>query len=408
MMMIRAINRPTWLAMALVWCLVCWAQPLGRVWAQDMSNIASANTRFGFNLFAELLGEKPSENVFISPSSVAFALAMTYNGAAGETRQAMAKALEVEGISLDELNAANAALMASLMEAEPGVELSIANSLWAKAGFEFKADFMTANRQFYSAEVTALDLLDPGASKTINGWVSKNTKGKIPRIVPDRLDPLTILLIINAIYFKGLWDDPFEEGFTKEHPFTLLDGAKKAVQLMTQSGDYPYFEGDGLQAISLPYKDKRVSMIIFLPDEDSSLSELCGKLNAETWETWVSRLSKRTGSIGLPRFRVEYEAGLNDALKALGMGVAFTDNADFGALCDDPARISEVKHKTFVEVNEEGTEAAAATVVGMVATAAPMQPPFRMVVDRPFFCAIRDNETGTVLFMGAIVEPGEA
>jgi len=390
------------------WVIVCVLMLSGAAWSQEVSSVVPANTRFGFNLFDELLGDKPSENVFISPSSVAFALAMTYNGAAGDTRQAMAEALEVEGVSLEELNAANAALMASLMEAEPGVELSIANSLWAKAGFEFKADFMAANREFYSAEVTALDLLDPGASKTINGWVSENTKGKIPRIVPDRLDPLTILLIINAIYFKGLWDDPFDEALTKEHPFTLVDGGKKPVQLMSQSGDYPYFEGDGLQAISLPYKDKRVSMIVFLPDEDSSLLELCGKLNAETWETWVSRLNRRTGSIGLPRFRIEYEAGLDSALTALGMGVAFTDNADFGALCDDPARISEVKHKTFVEVNEEGTEAAAATVVGIVATAAPMHPPFRMVVDRPFFCAIRDNETGTVLFMGAIVDPAEA
>jgi serine protease inhibitor len=398
-------NCPAWVRPASVWCLACVLMPLQAAWSQDVRGLVSANTRFGLNLFAELTGNEPSENAFISPSSVAFALSMAYNGAAGQTRDAMAKALELQGTSVEEVNRANAALMASLMEAEPGVELSIANSLWAKAGFEFKDEFMAANREFYSAEVTALDLLAPGASKTINDWVSENTKGKIPEIVPDRLDPLTILLIINAIYFKGLWDEPFDEALTKEQPFTLLDGSKKPVQLMSQGGDYPYFEGDGLQAISLPYKDKRVSMIVILPDEDSSLAELCRDLDAETWEAWVSRLSKRTGTIALPRFRVEYEAGLNDALTALGMGIAFTDRADFGNLCDDPARISEVKHKTFVEVNEEGTEAAAATVVGIVTTAAPIQRPFRMVVDRPFLCAIRDNETGTVLFMGAIVDP---
>lgn len=384
---------------------ICVLIPLQAACSQDVGGLVSANTRFGFKLFAELAGDQPSENAFISPSSVAFALTMAHNGTAGDTRQAMAAALEVEGISLDELNAANAALMASLMEAEPAVELSIANSLWAKAGYEFKDAFMAANREFFDAKVTALNFADPSASRTMNDWVSEQTKGKIPTIVPDRLDPLAILFIINAIYFKGLWDDPFDKAITKEQPFTLLDGSKKPVQLMSQSGDYPYFEGEGFQAISLPYKDQRVSMLIFLPKEDSSLAELCRNLNAATWESWVPQLRKQHGSISLPRFRAEYEASLNDALSALGMGIAFSDRADFSNLCDDAARISEVKHKTFVEVNEEGTEAAAATMVGIVATAAPMHPPFRMVVDRPFFCAIRDNETGTVLFMGVIVDP---
>ncbi len=399
------LNCPAWVGPAPVWCLACVLIPLQAAWSQDVSGLVSANTRFGLNLFAELTGNEPSENAFISPSSVAFALTMAYNGAAGDTAEAMAKALEVDGVSVDELNAANAALMASLLEAEPGVELSIANSLWARAGFEFRDEFMAANREFYQAKVTALDFADPNASKTINDWVSENTKGKIDRIVPDRIAAQTILFIINAIYFKGLWDEPFDEADTKEHPFTLLDGGKKPVQLMSQTGDYPYLDGDGFQAISLPYKEKRVSMLIFLPDEDSSLATFCGNLNAGTWESWVSRLSKQKGTISLPRFRVEYEAGLKDALTALGMGIAFTDRADFRNLCDDPALISEVKHKTFVEVNEEGTEAAAATSVEFALTAAPTGRPFRMVVDRPFFCAIRDNETGTVLFMGAIVAP---
>ncbi len=370
-------------------------------------DLVSANTGFGFELFHELLGEEPSENVFISPSSIAFALAMTYNGADGETRTAMAEVLGLGGMSLDRVNQANADLMASLQQAEPAVELSIANSLWAREGVEFLPDFLGTNEEFYGAKVTALDFANPEASKTINGWVSDETRGKIEEIVAEPIDADTILFLINATYFKGKWAEQFDEADTRDDTFTLLDGTQRTVPMMSQSGKFRYFEGDGLQAISLPYQEERVSMYIFLPDEDSSLAEFCAELDADTWEGWVSQLHKQEGSITMPRFKAEYEAELNEALKAVGMEVAFTAGADFGNMVEQWVFISEVRHKSFVEVNEEGTEAAAATSVE-ISKEAPTQQPFRMVVDRPFFCAIRDNETGTLLFMGAIVEPKQA
>jgi len=372
--------------------------------------LVAANTRFGLKLFAELLKEEPGKNVFVSPSSVAFALSMTYNGATGETQEAMAKALELQGLTLDEVNRANAALKGILQNPDPQVELSIANSLWARKGIEFKPTFIEANKRSYGARVTTLDFAAPGAADTINGWVSKETKGKIKEIVPEQIDAAAIMFLINAVYFKGRWTDPFEKASTMDRPFTLLDGSEKAVPMMSQSGEYPYLETEGFQAISLPYGQERVSMYVFLPSKGSSLKKLCQGLTAETWDEWMSKFVTKEGSIKLPRFRTECDFSLNDSLKALGMEVAFDhDRADFGAMCPTPPNvyIDEVKHKTFVEVNEEGTEAAAVTSVEMGVTAAPPseERPFEMVVDRPFLCAIRDNETGTVLFMGAIVEP---
>jgi serine protease inhibitor len=372
--------------------------------------LVAADTRFAFKLFAELLREEAGKNVFVSPSSIAFALGMTYNGAVGQTQEAMAKALELEGLTLDEVNQANAALKAILKNPDPQVELSIANSLWARQGIEFKPAFMEANLESYGAQVTTLDFAAPGAARTINDWVSEETRGKIKQIVPEPVDAAAILFLINAVYFKGTWTDPFDKARTLDHPFTLLDGSEKTVPMMSQSGEYPYLETEDFQAISLPYGQKRVSMYVLLPSKASSLKNLCQELTAENWDEWTHKLATREGTIKLPRFRTECDFTLNDALKALGMEVAFDPNqADFGAMCPTPpiVYINQVKHKTFVEVNEEGTEAAAATSIGMAGAAAPSEtrPPFEMIVDRPFFCAIRDRATGTVLFMGAIVAP---
>ena len=374
------------------------------------AELVSANSTFGLNLFHQLIAETPDENVFVSPSSVAIALAMTYNGAAGETSEAMAKALELGDLSPEDVNAANAALMQSLQAAEPEVILSIANSLWGREGIDFLPGFLSANREHYGAELTELDFTDPKAPDRINGWVKDQTRDKITRII-DRISDLAILYLINAIYFKGDWDEPFEESATEDRPFTLLHGGEKTVPMMWQHGDYRYLEADGIQAISLPYKGDRISMVVVLPAEGSSLADWCTALDADVWEGLVDGLSFKEGTIQLPRFTLEYEAQLNGALTALGMGVAFDENAaDFSKMSTAFPQIwiSKVIHKTFVEVNERGTEAAAVTAVEMEALAAPPQEePFQMVVDRPFFCAIRDELTGTLLFMGAIVDPGE-
>jgi len=370
--------------------------------------IASANATFGFKLFAKILESDPGKNVFASPASVAMALAMVFNGASGETQQAVAKTLEVEGMALEDLNRANAALKAALENADPKVQLFIANSLWARKGVRFTRGFMQRNKEFYAAEVSTLDFGDPEAVPTINAWVSKNTKDKIAKIVESPMDPQLILFLINAVYFKGTWTRPFDKEVTEERPFNLLNGTQKQCPMMQQAGMYNYLRGEKFQAVSLPYGQRRLSMYVFLPDKDSSLTEFCRNLTADTWEKWMAQFRRLEGGIVLPRFKVEYETLLNESLKALGMGIALDPSrADFGAMTREPAFISQVKHKTFVEVNEEGTEAAAVTAIGLAMAAPPTEPVerFDMVVDRPFFFAIRDNTTGTVLFMGAIVDP---
>ena len=370
------------------------------------SRLVSANTSFGFKLFAEVAKQDAGKNVFISPASVGLALAMTYNGAVGETKLAMERALEIQGMNHAELNKAYAQLRQALESADPKVELNIANSLWARKGVTFNPDFIQRDKQFYGAEVTALDFGDPGAPATINSWVSDKTKGKINQIV-DQIDAQSILFLINAIYFKGKWSIEFDKAKTKEDTFTTGAGQQKRVPTMHQSGKYNYYEAKNVQAVSLPYGDGRASMYIFLPT-GSSLDEFQKSLTAANWESWMKQFTQTDGSIAVPRFKVEYEIGLNDALKALGMGIAFDANrADFSGIVQGSERayISRVKHKTFAEVNEEGTEAAAVTSVEMRTTSARIQKTFQMVVDRPFFCAIRDNKTGTVLFVGSITDP---
>jgi serpin B len=382
------------------------ALPLAReALAEKQGEPATAYTKFGFKLFGKLIAEK-EQNVFISPASVAFALAMVYNGAAGETQQAMARTLEIQGLSLDALNQGNARLRQALGNPDPRIKLSLANSLWLQQGFAFTPGFLKCNEEFYGATLEVINFADPRSSAAINAWVAKATTGKITGIV-DKIEPP--LLLINAIYFKGLWAKPFDKALTKELPFTLLDGRQKRAPMMSQAGNYQYYRGKNFQAVSLPYGEKgRFSMKIFLPDQDSSLKEFLRELNAANWQRWLADFHKTPGSIVLPRFKLEYEASLTEPLKAMGMEVAFDINkANFAHLDPTPpgVYIGEVKHKTLVEVNEEGTEAAAVTAVHMpLASMAPMQE-FTMVVDRPFFVAIDDSETGVQLFLGAVVEP---
>lgn len=371
------------------------------------AKIMTAHTKFGFKLFSEILKQnssKDNRNVFISPISVAIALAMTYNGASGETQQAMAQTLELEGINLQEINSANATLIEALQNPDEKVQLTIANSLWARQDVLLKPDFLQRNQNFYKANVTNLDFSVPNAANVINDWVQQNTRGKVDRII-DNISPDEVLFLINAVYFKGKWTTEFDAKQTSDYPFYLATGGQKQHPMMSQSGKYRYYENKEFQAASLPYgSDGRLSLYVFLPRQDSSLAEFSQNLNAESWEKWMTQFRNRQGSIRLPRFKIEDDITLNDTLKALGMGVAFGEEADFSGISDN-LTLSEVKHKTFVEVNEEGTEAAAVTSVGVTLVSAPVEQPFEMIVDRPFFCAIRDNQTGAVLFMGSIVEP---
>ena len=364
----------------------------------DVSSVASANTRFGFKLLQDLRERDSGANIFISPLSISIALTMTYNGAVGETEHAMAEVLEIEGLDRDAVNHSNAALRNSLENPDPKVEISIANSIWSRQGVEFNADFLERNRVFFGAEIASLDFSAPQATETINEWVNTNTNGKIEKIV-DRISPQTLLFLINAIYFKGNWQDEFDKSQTRPGIFHLSDGNEKRVEMMRREGEYPYFRGENFEATSLPYGDGRLGMYIFLPNRDSNLNKFLGNLNAGNWGDWISQFQDRQHDMMLPRFKLEYEVSLNDTLEALGMGIAFGSGADFSGM-GPSLFISEVKHKTFVEVNEEGTEAAAVTAVVGVKSV-----PSVFRVDRPFFFAIYDTETETVLFMGVVTEP---
>jgi len=368
-------------------------------------SLVEANTKFGFKLFQEILQQESGKNIFLSPTSVAIALSMTYNGASGETQQAMAQALELQGMSLTEINQANEALKVTLENADPDIQLAIANSLWAKQGISFNPEFLAANEEFYQAQVTELEFSRPDALSVINNWVQENTRGKIEEII-DEIKPDDILFLINAIYFKGNWSEEFDKSQTTELPFYLADGSQKQHSMMSQSSKYRYYENETFQAVSLPYGQGKLSLYVFLPQENTTLEDFQKQLNAENWQQWMSQFQQRDGSIKLPRFKFDYEIQLNKALAALGMAIVFNREADFSGMTAAEVAINEVKHKTFVEVNEEGTEAAAVTSVGVRTTSLQIpEEPFQMVVNRPFFCAIRDNQTGTVLFMGSIVEP---
>jgi serpin B len=306
-----------------------------------------------------------------------------------------------------ELNHASHDLLKALKGSDPKIELAIANSLWARGGVRFNEDFLSRNRQFYGAEISTLDFSSPQAAETINRWVSASTKGKISKII-DNIDPQKVMFLINAVYFKGQWQKRFEKTLTKEQPFYLPGGQKKPVPMMAQSGNYLYHRGDKFQAVNLPYGDGGVSLYLFLPDKGSSLDDFLKGLSFQKWEEWINNFNDTPGDVKLPRFKLDYEETLNDSLKAVGMGVAFNPReADFSGI--RPERdiyISQVKHKAVVEVNEEGTEAAAATSVGVTTTS--IREPrerFSFIADRPFLMAIRDSKTGAILFMGAVMEP---
>ncbi|MEP0868228.1 serpin family protein [Trichocoleus desertorum AS-A10] len=368
--------------------------------------LVTANTTFGFKLFAQALKADAGKNVFISPSSVAIALAMTYNGAKGETQQAMAKALELQGLSLADVNRSNAALISGLQKADPAVEVAIANSLWTQKGAGFQREFLQRNQQFYKAQITELDFTQPQAASQINRWVQQKTRGKISQIV-DQVQPNLVLLLLNAVYFNGKWSEAFDAAATVERPFMLANGTRKQHPLMTQTGEYDYYETSKFQAVSLPYGEGRLSLYLFLPKSKSNLPSFYRDLTAANWEQWMKEFRNRPGSIQIPKFKLEYDLNLNNALKTLGMGLAFNGSkADFSGMSQADLAIDQVRHKTFVEVNEVGTEATAATSVEMIVTSTQFPPtPFKLVADRPFFYAIRDNQTGSLLFMGSMVNP---
>ncbi len=367
--------------------------------------LAAAKNRFGFALVNELVTAQPAENLLISPYSIATALTMTASGAAGETKNVILKTLSLSGIRTEALNPGEKNLLDSLITTRQNVTLEIANSIWARQGIAFKPAFQQYLQHFYSAELFTFDFNSPDAASRINSWVSRKTHDKIRSII-SRINPEHALLLINAVYFKGKWQQPFAPQLTAEDSFYLPDNRTVKVQMMHRSGKFSYFASAGFEAVELPYGQGKISMFLLLPEEKTGLPALLKQLTPENWATWRAQFTSRQGEIALPRFRMEYEQSLKPALSRLGMGLAFDLNrADFSAMCSQPRlAIGDVKHKSFIEVNEEGTEAAAVTSVEMVMTAIPINT-FKLVFNRPFLFLIQDNTTGTILFIGTVVHP---
>lgn len=373
------------------------------------SVVSSLNT-LGFDILHCLGQSQPDQNVFISPTSIGLALCMAYNGAGGVTKGAMAHTLHLGAISDEALNGGNSALMASLTRTDScGGVLQVANSLWATQGQAFIPKFKDSMSVDYDAAIKTIDFHAPDAAALINRWVNDKTNGKIPTII-DRIEPNEVLFLLNAVHFKANWAKPFPASSTYDHPFNAPGGSQFNVKMMRNSDTWSYIETQGYQAVRLGYSGQQRSMLIVLPRPGFDLSKFAAGFDQETCKQMIDGMSTRPGDIELPHVRLDYESMLNSPLTKLGMGIAFSNKAGFSAMLTRPTAISKVIHKTYLSIDEQGTEAAAATAVGMRAFAMRAAPktPFTMVVDHPFFCAIIDRATGALLFMGVIYNPGHA
>lgn len=373
---------------------------------EDYKSIVPGNNELGFQLLSKVDPNKDG-NIFISPLSLYMALSMVYNGADGETKEEMANVLNIT-MDAENLNKANASLMNALYENSKDVTLEIANSIWLNEQYLFQDAFAKYTHDHFNAKIEEIDITDPQSPKRINDWVSNATQGKIKEIVESPLNPDLVAIIINAIYFKGDWTYPFDPNNTENRIFHLADGSTKETPFMKETRKWAYIENDAFQAVALPYgSHQNLSMKVILPKEEIDFIKFKQLLTSDNWESWNKKFQLRKGTIVLPKFQMEYEVELNELLQDLGMKTAFHREANFSKMIygDDPVWISKVKQKTFIDVNEEGTEAAAATSVEMVKESSIVEDVFYMEVNRPFFVAITEDLTGSILFMGLISNP---
>jgi len=368
--------------------------------------VLSASNEFGIELYRRLAADARDENVFFSPLSAHTALGMTANGAVGETLDGMRAALAQEGLTEEEANAAYRDLSDLLLGLDRSVELEIANSIWYRMGLAVRPEFVDLARAIFDADVRDLDFDDPQAPDVINQWVEEETRGRITDLI-EEIRREHVMFLVNAVYFKGDWTRAFDPDDTRDGAFARLDGGTVQVPMMRRSdaSDVRVFDGDGLTGIEIPYGRGAFVMTILLPPAGTHPADLLASADADAWDAWMAGLAPAGEvAVELPRFRLEWEEYLNDALIDMGMAVAFDrDLADFDRIAAGGADfyISFVRQKAFVDVNEEGTEAAAATSVGIGVVSAP--PTFR--VDRPFLFAIRERFSGAVLFMGQVLDP---
>jgi len=367
-------------------------------------DLSRANNEFGFNIFKKLHQHNPDKNLFVSPSSIATALTMALNGANGATADEIKNMLKINQFELANINAAYKIMLNTLPALDNEVTLQSANSIWYRQGFTVRQEFLDANTQNYDSEVAALNFGDPSALTTINGWVDQKTNGLIETIL-DEIPANAVMYLINAIYFKGAWRKEFDPQYTTDATFYLEDGTQQTIKMMTHGQTtLPYFTTSTFEAVDLAYADSIYSMSIFLPKVGVSVNELANTLSLNNWNTWLDSFQPQEMFFSMPKFKMTYKEKLNRSLAELGMGIAFGPGADFSGINGTGGLyIDEAIHKSFIEVNEEGTEAAAVTSIGIVETSLPSIPIF--YADRPFLFTIRENKTGSILFFGKLMNP---
>jgi serpin B len=376
---------------------------------EELAALVEGNSAFALDLYQHL--KTDGGNLFYSPYSISLALAMTYGGARNQTDEQMAQALNFL-LSQETLHPAFNTLDMTLLAYggdNDSFELNVANAIWAQQGYQFLQSYLDLLAENYGAGLNTLDFTgDPdGSAETINDWVSEQTEERITDLVAPEMFALARLVLTNAIYFKGQWALPFEESATVDENFTLLDGSSVAVPMMSQTEGFRYTESDGYQAISMSYLGAPVSMIIVLPEE-GRFEEVESLISAEFVDDLVADWGFQSVALSMPKFTYESEFSLTEILSAMGMPIAFSGEADFSGMTGSRELfISDVVHKAFVAVDEAGTEAAAATAVIMAESAAMIEDPVDMKIDRPFFYLIRDDDTGTILFAGRVLDPEE-
>ena len=378
------------------------AMAMGNGTAQAANKVADGYNEFGFKLLRHLAAQTKTASVSISPYSVASVLALAHNGAAGKTRLEIAKTLNLPAITPPLLNEASFELTSILRNAGPKNKVAIANGVWTNKNVAIKPRFISAAKVNHRAQVQSADFGAPATLRRINDFVGANTAGKIPSIL-DTLDDSAVAVLVNAVYFKGVWQHQFDPAQTRPGDFSA-PGGKKQAQFMAQTGQFQYLDTAQAQVLTLTYDGGKYAMTIALPKGKTTADGLLKTLNAKTWRQWSTPKSYEEGTVKFPRLKINSSVELSDALAALGMPLAFQRNADFSNLTSaKPVWISRVNHKTVVEVNEKGTEAAAAT--GMTMMRGPAPKPFTFTANRPFLMSIQENHTGTILFLSRVTQP---
>jgi serpin B len=376
---------------------------------EKSAQIIEADNAFGLDFFQKVNLESEEENLMVSPLSVSLALAMTYNGANGQTKKAMEETLKLSGLSTDEINQSYQFLVDALLNVDKEVLIDIANAIFYKESFMVENDFISTNQTYYDAQVSALDFSSPDAKDIINGWVADQTNDLIKEII-DQVSGDHVMFLINAIYFKGTWKYEFDKNGTHVLDFKKSEAATIQVPMMNHEGTHLYSSNNLFQAVKLPYGNEHYYMVVLLPTDGGTVEGLINELSMSNWETWMENFSKQSKvNITIPRFKFEYEIKLNGILEDMGMGIAFKSGlADFTKINKGGnLNIDEVKHKTFVDVNETGTEAAAVTSVGMVNTSVGGSEAsvINFKADRPFVFAIIEADTEAILFLGKVSNP---